>query len=61
MKYSVRQFIEWAGLELGAIVFEGEGLNETGIVKIYKGSNAPGLSVEYVIKVDQRYLQTGWK
>ena len=59
VQYSVRQFIQWSALELGiAIRFEGEGLDEVGIVKSIKGDNAPALKVDDIIfRVDKRYFR----
>ena len=59
VQYSVRQFIEWSALELGiSIRFEGEGLDETGVVESIKGNDAPALKVgDIVFKVDKRYFR----
>jgi GDPmannose 4,6-dehydratase len=59
VQYSVRQFIEWSALELGiTISFEGEGLEEIGIVKSIKGDDAPALKVgDVVFRVDKRYFR----
>jgi len=59
VQYSVRQFIEWSALELGiGIRFEGEGLNEVGIVDLVRGDNAPALEVgDIIFRVDERYFR----
>jgi GDPmannose 4,6-dehydratase len=59
VQYSVRQFIEWSALELGiSIRFEGEGLDETGVVESIKGNDAPALKVgDIVFRVDKRYFR----
>jgi len=59
VQYSVRQFIEWSALELGiSIRFEGEGLDETGVVESIKGNDAPALKVgDVVFRVDKRYFR----
>ncbi len=59
VQYSVRQFIEWAGKELGIkIEFTGEGVEEKGIVKSIEGEHAPALKVgDVVVQVDSRYFR----
>jgi len=59
VQYSVRQFIEWSALELGiTLCFEGEGLNEVGVVESIKGNDAPALKVgNIVFRVDERYFR----
>jgi len=59
VQYSVRQFIEWSALELGiSIRFEGEGLDETGVVESIEGNDAPALKVgDIVFRVDKRYFR----
>jgi GDPmannose 4,6-dehydratase len=59
LQYSVRQFIQWAAQELGfSLHFEGEGLNECGIVESIWGSKAPALKVgDTLIKIDPRYFR----
>lgn len=58
-QYSVRQFIEWAALELGiGLRFEGSGVDEKGIVASIEGDSAPGVSVgDCVVAVDPRYFR----
>jgi GDPmannose 4,6-dehydratase len=59
VQYSVRQFITWSALELGIVIrFEGEGLEEIGIVDAITGDNAPALKIGDVItRVDNRYFR----
>ena len=59
VQYSVRQFIEWSALELGVnIRFEGEGLDEIGIVESIEGDDAPALNTgDVVIRIDKRYFR----
>lgn len=56
---SVRQFIEWAALHVGVTLrFEGEGINEVGIVDAIQGEDAPGLNVgDVIVKIDPRYFR----
>lgn len=59
VQYSVRQFIEWSAAELGIILrFEGNGLDEIGIVSAIEGDAAPALSVgDVIVRIDQRYFR----
>ncbi len=59
VQYSVRQFIEWSAEELGVkIRFEGEGLDEIGIVDAIEGDDAPALSVgDVIVRIDPRYFR----
>ncbi len=58
-QYSVRQFIEWSAKELGiTIQFEGNGLNEKGIVTAIEGGSAPALNVgDIIVEIDERYFR----
>jgi GDPmannose 4,6-dehydratase len=58
-QYSVRQFISWSAEELGIKVrFEGEGLNEKGIIESIEGDNAPALKVgDVILQIDPRYFR----
>src|SRR5690606_41050156 len=58
-QYSVRQFIQWSAEELGVTLrFEGEGVDEKGIVESVVGDKAPFLSVgDVVVAVDPRYFR----
>jgi GDPmannose 4,6-dehydratase len=59
VQYTVRQFIEWSAAELGVTLrFEGEGINEVGIVDTITGDNAPDLSPgDVIVKIDPRYFR----
>ncbi len=56
---SVRAFITLAAKELGVTLsFEGEGVDEKGVVTAIEGDKAPGLSVgDEIIAVDPRYFR----
>jgi len=59
VQYSVRQFVEWSAKELGIeIEFNGNGIEEKGIVKSISGENAPFLNVgDVIVQVDPRYFR----
>jgi len=59
VQYSVRDFILWSAKELGLeIEFEGQGLNELGVVRKIQGDKCPSLSVgDVIIKIDERYFR----
>lgn len=59
VQYSVRDFIIWSAKELGVTLrFEGEGINEKGIVDRIEGNNVPALKVgDIIIQVDPRYFR----
>ena len=59
VQYSVRQFIEWTGKELGIeIEFTGEGVEEKGLVKSILGEHSPALNVgDIIVQVDPRYFR----
>jgi len=59
VQYSVRDFILWSAKELGlTIEFEGQGLNELGVITKIQGDNYPSLSVgDVIIKIDERYFR----
>ncbi len=59
VQYSVRQFITWSAAELGVtIAFEGEGLEEQGVVTAIEGDKTPALSVgDVIVQVDSRYFR----
>ena len=58
-QYSVRQFIEWSAEKLGVkISFEGEGINEIGVVNSVDKNLAPSIKVgDVIVKVDKRYFR----
>ncbi len=59
VQYSVRQFIEWSANELGLTLrFEGEGVNEKGIVAEIKDDKTPAIKVgDVIVQIDQRYFR----
>ena len=59
VQYSVRDFILWSAKELGLIIeFEGQGLNESGVISKIQGDKCPSLSVgDVIIKIDERYFR----
>ncbi|WP_201586611.1 GDP-mannose 4,6-dehydratase [Psychrobacter sp. HII-4] len=59
VQHSVREFINWSAAELGITLrFEGEGVDEVGIVTDITGDNAPALNVgDVILKIDPRYFR----
>jgi GDPmannose 4,6-dehydratase len=59
VQYSVREFIEWSGRELGlTIEFSGSGIEEIGRITAVEGDLAPAISVgDVVVKIDPRYFR----
>ena len=59
VQFSVRQFIVWSAFELGITLrFEGDGLNEVGIVEKIDGDDAPALNVgDIIVKIDPKYFR----
>lgn len=59
VQYSVRQFIQWAGSELGLTIdFTGSGVDEIGTVTSIEGDLAPDLSIgDVVVRIDPRYFR----
>jgi GDPmannose 4,6-dehydratase len=59
LQYSVREFIQWTATELGVTLrFEGQGLDERGIVVQVQGDKAPALKPgDTVVRVDPRYFR----
>ena len=59
VQHSVREFINWSAAELGITLrFEGEGVDEVGIVTDITGDNAPSLNVgDVILKIDPRYFR----
>jgi GDPmannose 4,6-dehydratase len=58
VQYSVRQFIESAAAELGVkLRFEGEGVDETGVVEQVTGGRAVVKPGDVIVKVDPRYFR----
>lgn len=58
-QYSVRQFVIWSAEKLGITLrFEGQGVNEKGIVEKIEGDIAPALKRgNIIIQVDPRYFR----
>lgn len=59
VQYSVRDFIRMAAAELGLTLrFEGEGVEEKGIVEHIEGDKVPALKVgDVIVAVDKRYFR----
>lgn len=59
VQYSVREFVRWSAAELGITLrFEGQGLDEQGIVEHIAGDDAPALKVgDVIVRVDPRYFR----
>lgn len=59
VQYSVREFIRWAGNELGlTIEFSGSGIKETGTVTAIEGDLAPNVNVgDTIVRIDPRYFR----
>ena len=59
VQYSVRDFVRWSAAELGVTLkFEGEGLDECGVVANIEGDKVPALKVgDVIVRVDPRYFR----
>ena len=59
VQYTVREFIKWSAAELGIILsFEGQGVEERGVVVSVSGDKAPALKVgDVIVRVDPRYFR----
>jgi GDPmannose 4,6-dehydratase len=59
LQYSVRQFIEWSAQELDITLrFEGQGVDEIGIVEAIHGNKTPMLNVgDVIVRIDPRYFR----
>jgi len=59
VQHSVREFIIWSAAELGITLrFEGEGVDEVGIVTEITGDYAPALNVgDVILRIDPRYFR----
>ena len=59
VQYSVRQFVDFAAEELGVTIrWEGDGVDEVGIVEDIKGDKAPALKVgQKIVAVDAKYFR----
>ncbi|WP_213072545.1 GDP-mannose 4,6-dehydratase [Acinetobacter tianfuensis] len=58
-QYSVRQFVEWSASELGIqLRFEGEGIEEVGIIESIHSEQCPALEIgQIIVRVDPRYFR----
>lgn len=59
VQHSVRQFISWSARELGiSLRFEGEGVDEIGVVEEVTGNISPALKPgDVIVRVDPRYFR----
>jgi len=59
VQYSVRDFIRWSAEELGITLrFEGEGVEEVGVVEAVEGDKAPAVKPGAVVmRIDPRYFR----
>jgi GDPmannose 4,6-dehydratase len=58
VQYSVRQFVDFAAAELGiAIRFEGEGVNEIGVVQTVSNPDIKTKPGDVIVKIDPRYFR----
>ena len=59
VQYSVREFIKWSAAELGIeLRFDGEGVDEIGVVVAVSGDAAPAVKAgDVIVKVDPRYFR----
>ena len=58
VQYSVRQFVEFAALELGvSLAWSGEGADEVGTVSAVAGKDAKCKVGDVIVKVDPRYYR----
>ncbi|WP_306044906.1 GDP-mannose 4,6-dehydratase [Nioella sp. MMSF_3534] len=58
-QFSVRQFISWSAAELGVkLRFEGDGVDEVGVVDSVEGANAPAVKPgDVIVRIDPRYFR----
>ena len=58
-QYSVRDFILWTAAELGILLrFEGQGIEERGIVEAVHGTAAPAVKPgDVIVRIDPRYFR----
>ncbi|KZE13272.1 GDP-mannose 4,6-dehydratase [Sphingomonas hankookensis] len=59
VQYSVREFISWSAAHLGiSLRFEGEGVDEIGIVDKVEGEDAPSVKAgDVIVRIDPRYFR----
>ena len=58
-QYSVRQFVEFSANEVGiSLTWQGQGVDEKGIVSAIVGDQAPGVKVgDIIVSVDANYFR----
>lgn len=59
VQYSVREFITWSAAHLGITLrFEGNGVDEVGVIDAVTGSYAPAAQVgDVIVRIDPRYFR----
>ncbi len=59
LQYSVREFIKWSAAELGITLrFEGQGVEEIGVVEDVCGDMAPEVTRgDVIVRIDPRYFR----
>jgi GDPmannose 4,6-dehydratase len=59
VQYSVRQFIAWSAAHIGITIrFQGEGIDEVGVVEAVSGDDAPAVKVgDIILRIDPRYFR----
>ena len=59
VQYSVKQFIEFAALELGIVLrWEGEGVDKKAFIDSVTGNKAPNVKVgQVIVQIDPRYFR----
>jgi len=59
VQYSVRQFVEVAAAELGiSIAWQGQDVDEKGVVSAIKGDNATGVEIgQTIVAIDPKYFR----
>ena len=58
-QYSVREFIAWSATDLGiSLEFQGDGVDEIGVVTDVTGENAPDVKRgDVIVRIDPRYFR----
>jgi GDPmannose 4,6-dehydratase len=58
-QFSVREFITWSAAHLGITLrFEGNGVDEIGIVDVVEGNDAPAVKAgDILVRIDPRYFR----
>lgn len=59
VQYTVREFITWSAAHLGITLrFEGEGVEEIGVVEAVTGDDAPSVAAgDVLVRIDPRYFR----